>query len=164
MTHTNNIPPKPIPLTVLPDHIPAELKVIDHWVVWRYFWLDDRQKWDKPPLQSHGGNLASSTNAKTWSTFDAAMAAYETRVVDGIGFVFAKKSRLVGIDLDHCRSVETGIIEPWALEIINSFRTYTELSCSGTGVHIKARQNILYVRAHGSRPGRVCAVSPSAPS
>jgi putative DNA primase/helicase len=127
---------KPIPLRVIPEAIPAELKAIDQWVVWRFCWLEDRQKWDKPPLQSHGGNLANTTNPKTWSTFDAAMRAYETRLVDGIGFVFAKKNRLVGIDLDHCRNVETGIIEPWALKIIHSFRTYAELSCSGTGVHI----------------------------
>jgi putative DNA primase/helicase len=131
-----NIPPKPTALPVQPESIPSELKAIDQWVVWRYFWLKDRQKWDKPPLQSRSGNLASTTNSKTWSTFDAAMAAYETSRVDGIGFVFAKKNRLVGIDLDHARNPETGIIEPWALEIIASFHTYMELSPSGSGVHI----------------------------
>jgi putative DNA primase/helicase len=127
-------PPKPHALAVIPESIPDTLKAIDQWVVWRCFW--QKGKWDKPPLQSHSGNLASTTNPNSWSTFDAAMAAYEAGTVDGIGFVFAKQNRLVGIDLDHCRNPETGIIEPWALEIINSFRTYTELSPSGTGVHI----------------------------
>jgi putative DNA primase/helicase len=129
-------PPKPTALLVIPEPIPDELKAIDQWVVWRYAW--QKGKWDKPPLQSRSGNLASTTKPKTWSTFDAAMAAYETGTVDGIGFVFAKKNRLVGIDLDHCRDLETSLIEPWALEIIHSFRTYTELSPSGTGIHIIA--------------------------
>jgi putative DNA primase/helicase len=148
MTHNPNIhetdpseqsagqehPPKPHALAIIPESIPDTLKAIDQWVVWCYFW--QKGKWDKPPLQSYSGNLASTTNPKSWSTFDAAMAAYETGTVDGIGFVFAKKNRFVGIDLDHCRNPETGIIEPWALEIINSFRTYIELSCSARGVHI----------------------------
>jgi hypothetical protein len=132
-------PSQPQALVVIPESIPDTLKAIDQWVVWRYFWLDDRQKWDKPPLRSHGGNLASTTNPNTWSTFDAAMAAYETGLVDGIGFVFAIKNRLTGIDLDHARNPETGIIEPWALDIIGRFRTYTELSPSATGIHLIAR-------------------------
>jgi putative DNA primase/helicase len=136
MTHETNIPPKPIPLVVIPEHIPDTLKAIDQWVVWRYFW--QKGKWDKPPLQSRGGNLASTNNPKTWGTFDAAMAAYQTGAVDGIGFVFAKKNRIVGIDLDHCRIPETGIIDPWALELIERLSTYQELSPSGTGVHIIA--------------------------
>lgn len=127
-------PPKPVPLTVIPEHIPAELKAIDQWVAWRYFW--QKGKWDKPPLQSHGGNAASTTNPKTWSTFDAAIDAYNSGALDGIGFVFAKKNRLVGIDLDHCRHAETGIIDVWAQEIIRTIWSYTELSPSGTGIHI----------------------------
>jgi putative DNA primase/helicase len=129
-------PPKPQALVVMPQSIPDELKAIDQWVVWRYFW--QKGKWDKPPLQSRGGNLANTTHSKTWSTFDVAMTAYETGTVDGIGFVFAKKNRLTGIDLDHARDPDTGIIEPWALEIVHTFRTYTELSPSGTGIHIIA--------------------------
>jgi putative DNA primase/helicase len=132
----SNIPPKPVALKVRPNNIPTELKAIDQWVVWRYFWLGDRQKWDKPPLQSHVGNLASTANPKTWSSFVAAMRAYETGTVDGIGFVFARKNRLVGVDLDRCRNPETGVIDEWALDMIRVFRTYTELSPSGTGVHI----------------------------
>jgi putative DNA primase/helicase len=127
-------PPKPVPLQVIPEQIPAELKAIDQWVIWRYFW--QKGKWDKPPLQSHTGNLASTTSPQTWSTFEAAIDTYNSGSMDGIGFVFAKKNRLVGIDLDHCRNSETGIIDAWALEIIRTIWSYTELSPSGTGIHI----------------------------
>jgi putative DNA primase/helicase len=142
MAYEHNIPPKPVPLTVLPDQIPAELKALDQWVVWRYFWLADRQKWDKPPLQSHGGNLASTTNSKTWSTFDAAMHTYASGLFDGVGVVLTKQNRLVGIDLDHCRNAETGVIEPWVQDIIDDFATYTEVSPSGTGLHLIAAGNL----------------------
>jgi putative DNA primase/helicase len=131
-------PPKPTALQVIHDAIPPELKALNQWVVWRYAWLEDRQKWDKPPLRVRNGNEASSTNRATWGTFEDALWTYGTGLVDGIGFVFSKENRLVGIDLDHCRDHETGIIEPWALEIIDRFDTYTELSPSGAGVHLIA--------------------------
>jgi putative DNA primase/helicase len=135
--------PKPIPLVVLPEHVPTELKAMNQWLVWRYFW--QKGKWDKPPLQAHGGNLASSTNPKTWSTFEAAMVAYSSRIMDGLGFVLVKTNHLVGIDLDHCRNPETGTIDAWAQAIVDAFDTYTELSPSGTGLHLLV---------HGTLPGK----------
>src|SRR5712691_8488682 len=41
-----------------------------------------------------------------------------------------------GIDLDHCRTIETGEIAPWALLIIAALGSYSEISPSGEGVHI----------------------------
>ena len=55
---------------------------------------------------------------------------------DGIGFVFTPEDPYVGIDLDGARNPETGIIEPWASEIIAACASDTEISVSGTGVHI----------------------------
>jgi primase-polymerase (primpol)-like protein len=138
MAHVSTIPPKPAALVVLPDSIPVALKALDQWVVWRYFWLEDRQKWDKPPLQARSGNKASSTDRKTWSPFDVAMTTYETGLFDGVGFVLTKKNRLTAIDLDHCRDPQTNDIAAWALEIVERFSTYTELSPSGGGLHLIA--------------------------
>lgn len=42
----------------------------------------------------------------------------------------------MGIDLDGC--VRDGEIEPWAQEIVDAIGSYTEVSPSGTGVHILA--------------------------
>jgi putative DNA primase/helicase len=139
--HVGIIPPKPSALVVVPETIPETLKAIDQWVVWRYFWLEDRRKWDKPPLQSHGGNLASTTDPKTWSPFEDAFKCYQASQIeswrlDGIGFVFVKKNRLIGIDLDKVRNPENGDIQDWALDIILKFPTYTELSPSSTGIHL----------------------------
>jgi putative DNA primase/helicase len=38
--------------------------------------------------------------------------------------------------LDRCRDPETGQIEPWALDVVRSMNSYTEVSVSGTGLHI----------------------------
>jgi putative DNA primase/helicase len=46
-----------------------------------------------------------------------------------------------GVDLDKCRDLESGVIEPWAEAIIDRSNSYTEISPSGAGAHVlvKAR-------------------------
>jgi putative DNA primase/helicase len=135
---------RPTPLPVRPEAIPVELRSTAQWQVWQY--VEDRDPetgeidWNKPPLNARGG-AGSSTNARTWSPFDVALAAYRNRKLDGIGFVLcAKKDEagavLVAIDLDHCRNPETGEIEPWAKAIIAQLNSYTEVSPSGAGIRI----------------------------
>jgi Family of unknown function (DUF5906) len=41
---------------------------------------------------------------------------------------------LCGVDLDSCRDPKTGALTRWAQEIIEKFKTYTEVSPSGSGV------------------------------
>src|SRR5262245_27854839 len=84
---------RPAALPVEPDDIPAALKQVDRWLVWRYVQDLDPETgevdWDKPPVNARTGGLASSTNPKTWSAFAEALAAYQDRRrgLDGIGFV-----------------------------------------------------------------------------
>jgi primase-polymerase (primpol)-like protein len=79
---------------------------------------------------------ASTTNPNHWSTFDVAEEAFLFGVYDGVGFVFKKGGGIIGIDLDGCRNPDTGDIAPWAKKIIDQFNSYTEVSPSGTGIHI----------------------------
>jgi KaiC/GvpD/RAD55 family RecA-like ATPase len=53
---------------------------------------------------------------------------------DGIGFEF--EPPYVGVDLDHCRNADTGEIEQWASDMVAHLDSYTEVSLSGTGLHI----------------------------
>jgi hypothetical protein len=69
----------------------------------------------------------------------------------GIGFVFTPEDDLCGVDLDGCLNPETGEIEDWAREIIEELDSYTEVSPSGTGVHILVRGELLEGR---NRKGR----------
>src|SRR5215212_4323992 len=60
----------------------------------------------------------------------------------GIGFVFTEDDPYCGVDLDKCREPESGEIEDWARELIEQLNSYTELSPSGTGVHILVKAQL----------------------
>lgn len=123
------------------DLIPKELTELRQWVVWRR--TERNGKTTKLPLKVLDLRPASTTDSKTWSGFDAAVqCAEEQPTVSGIGFVFSPDDDFVGIDLDKCREPDTRIIEPWAQKLIDRFDSYTEISPSGTGVHIIIRGKI----------------------
>lgn len=130
-------PDRPKALRVKPANIPAALKEIPQWVVWRYVWSDGKAKWDKPPMSARTGRAASSTDPATWCDFDTAMSAYKRGQWDGIGIVLTKELGLVGIDLDKCCDSTT--TEAWAVTIISRAGSYTERSPSGTGIRIICR-------------------------
>lgn len=143
----NSPTPRPVPLLVNPDGIPAELQAVPHWLVWRYVWKpakgNGKAKWDKPPFDAKTAKPASSTDPATWATFAAALAAYRRGGWDGIGFVVHKGDEhddgLVVFDLDKCRDAQTGQVEPWAQEHLDALPTYAEVSPSGTGVRLIGR-------------------------
>jgi hypothetical protein len=145
-------PPKPIPLPVIPESIPPKLKALDQWVCWRYAWDPEADKWTKVPLNPRTGNLASSTDPKTWTSFDFAYQRYQDSQTnswrfDGIGYTLLPVNQFVGFDLDHCRDAETGEVKPWALDVVRQVPTYWEISPSGTG---------LRGFASGLKPGSRC--------
>jgi NrS-1 polymerase HBD domain len=151
MTHNPNIPPKPVPLVVLPEHIPADLKALDQWLIWRYFWKADLGYYDKPPLDANkSGNAGSCTNANTYATFEKALSSYQLGKFDGIGLALTEKNGIVGFDLDDCRDPATSEIAPWARKIVAQVPTYWEISPSGTG---------LRGFGYGCKPGGRCRAS-----
>lgn len=88
---------------------------------------------------------ASSTDPKTWKTYDDASADLDngSNGFDGYGFVFLKDEKVLGIDIDHC--LERGpknsyqIVHDEARKIsqfIIAANTYAEVSPSKTGVHL----------------------------
>src|SRR5687768_1309928 len=103
---------------------------LDQWVIWR---IETRNgKETKVPYQPlRPGLRASTTDSRTWASYDAAIEA--TDEADGIGFVFAANDEYMGIDLDKCRDPGIGAIEEWATEIMDDLRSYTEVSPSGQG-------------------------------
>lgn len=120
--------------------IPGSLKSIAQWVGWRITAPDKPGgKIGKVPVNPRTGRDASTTDPETWGTFEEALAAVERHGLAGVGFVFTKDSGVVGIDLDKCRDAETGALEPWAQGIVETLNSYTEVSPTGTGVHVLAR-------------------------
>jgi putative DNA primase/helicase len=147
----NSLPPRPTALRMQPEKIPVELKEGRRFVLWRWQWTEARKKWTKPPLQ-FSGKPASATDPSTWVTFVEAHAAYQRGGFDGIGLVVTKKDGLAGIDLDGCRDPNTGVIDPWALEVVTRFQSYAELSPSGTGIRIWLKGEL---PPHGRKKGPV---------
>jgi len=112
--------------------IPDELKALVRWVNWRSVERDGKPT--KVPIDPKDGRIASCSDPGTWGTFKDALARLSSDSVDGIGFQLG--SPYTGIDLDHCRNRKTKKIEPWARAIIWQLNSYTEVSPTGTGVHI----------------------------
>ena len=122
------------------DRLPPEITNSTRAVVWNY---EERNgKRTKVPYVPHRtADRAKVDDPKTWGLFSDARAAVEDGKADGVGIVLG--NGLVGIDLDGCRDPETGEVQPWASEIVDSVNSYTEISPSRSGLHILV---------HGSLP------------
>jgi putative DNA primase/helicase len=136
----NVTPPAKIakPSAIALDKIPAELKALPQWVGVKLRWNTERSKWDKLPIRPDG-TAASHSNPDTWSSFEEVVAALNH--TDGLGFVFSGFDPYCGIDLDACRDPENGHLTTLVEEVIGHLDSYTEISASGTGLHVicKAR-------------------------
>lgn len=101
--------------------------------------LTDLNRWvcfgaDKQPIDPVHGSLAKSTDSNTWASYATATEAVGRFGCRGVGFVLG--DGISGIDIDHCIDPETGAISDIAAEIVETMRSYTEYSPSGTGLHI----------------------------
>jgi putative DNA primase/helicase len=119
------------------------------WVVWK---LETRhgQPTKVPYQAARPSTRASSTDPTTWSDFQTALVTVEDGKVDGCGFVLG--GGYAGVDLDACRDPETGVMTAEAQGLIDGLSSYTEISPSGSGVHVLLRGRLL---PSGRRQGRV---------
>jgi len=135
--------------------IPAELRERRQWVLWRAESRPDGRggtKVTKIPWAHGKGRNASVADPSTWASFNEVVQALDAGEGDGIGFVFTAEDPFVGVDLDGCRDPQTGTVEPWAQEIIGQLDSYTEVSPSGTGIHVIAMATL---PVGGRRKGRI---------
>lgn len=125
--------------------IPAELRELIQWGIYKREWDDNRKKWSKKPHNPFNGYLASSTDESTWSDFQTALSAIDKFNADGLAFYF--KPPYVGIDLDSISDdlerylqgdIESNIVHVF----MNSTKTYSEISMSGEGIHIIGKAKI----------------------
>jgi len=127
------------------QYVPAELRDAgEHWVCWRSApAATATAKPRKIPVNPRTGQNAASDKPETWASFTAAVDRYhESAGLTGVGFVFADDMPFAGVDIDNCRNTETKELEPWALELVERFNSYTEISPSGTGVKIFIRAKL----------------------
>ena len=96
----------------------------------------DPVKTTKKPVRTDGEGLASSTDPDTWGDLADAKSHNESADVDGVGFVFDAEGLVAGVDLDDCRDPNTGEIDDWARDVVDRLDSFTEVSPSGTGLHV----------------------------
>ncbi len=112
--------------------IPPTMREIPHWLTWRNE-PSEKGKPTKIPYVAGSGRRASSTDPATWTSLEEAV--HGMNGADGIGFAI-QDSGVVFIDLDHCIDPANGAIATWAKEIVDELASFTEVSPSGTGLHI----------------------------
>lgn len=116
-----------------------KLKSLPIWVKWKKQQVESpgsdglkSYRWTKVPFQITG-HMASSVNPKHWSSYEDIIK--NPTGFDGIGFVISKEYPLLCIDLDHV--IKDGEITREDLQIlVEAADTYTELSPSGSGLHL----------------------------
>ena len=117
------------------DTFPARLLEMPRWVCWMR--TTDPKKPDRPrkvPMAADGNGKAACNRPATWGVFSQAAETCIRKEYDGLGFMLG--DGIFGIDIDHCLS--NGQPNELAQEIINRVPTYTEISPSGTGLHLLA--------------------------
>ena len=119
------------------DRVPAELKVLDRWVLWRYKHIPETDRWTKVPVCAATGREAKSTDEATWCSFEKAVASVGKSGTKGIGLVFGPDKAYTGLDLDHV--LHDGVLEPEYRWVVDEADTYTEVSPSGDGLHLYFR-------------------------
>lgn len=105
------------------ENIPLELRQLDQWVVW---------KDNKVPYDAKTGQKASVNDKNTWSTFNEVLSICNN--YNGIGFVFIEENNLTFMDLDNPKDDQ--LIIDRQKKIATAFDSYSEVSPSGTGLHI----------------------------
>jgi len=117
------------------DTFPARLLEMPRWVCWKR--VTDPKRPNKPrkvPMAANGNGKAACNRPATWGVFSQASETCTRKEYDGLGFMLG--DGVFGIDIDHCLS--DGQPNELAREIINRVPTYTEISPSGTGLHLLA--------------------------
>lgn len=119
------------------ENIPQQLKALNRWCCWKFIKKVDGNGSTieaKIPVQTN--NLkASSTDPKTWCSFEQAYKHYCDRpAIQGLFFAMGTDG-LVGGDIDDIVwNDNRSAITPDVQEIIDRFDTYTEFSPSGDGI------------------------------
>jgi putative DNA primase/helicase len=121
---------------IFTDNIPKTLREEKAWICWRFVERDG--KMTKVPTSPFTGKDINAQNPQNWQSFERAISLSHRPGIDGIGFVFSEENDFVGVDIDHCVD-DRGNLSQFAEEMVQALDSYTEISPSGTGIHIICR-------------------------
>lgn len=115
-----------------PAHVPAALRSLKNWVVWRLI-QKEQGKPAKVPFYTNGAprmRPGTPEDRAQLSTYDDAVRDAAAGGYTGIGFATLSDCGVVALDFDDC--VHDGTLDPAVSELCQG--TYAEISPSGTGV------------------------------
>jgi len=116
------------------DNIPALLKQHPNWVAWGIRGAPLKSPYNPVSLLSGRLSPAKAGVRETWSSYQAAAECVKRGFACGIGYEF-DGCGIYGVDLDHVID-EAGALTPEAQKIVGLLNSYTEVSPSGSGLHI----------------------------
>lgn len=101
-------------------------------------------KFRRVPVNPLSGGFAKANDPDTWSTRKIAKkraSRFAKGNEPGVGLMLggehAPSGHVVGgVDLDSCRDAKTGELDQWAADVVKMLDSYTEVSPSGTGLHV----------------------------
>jgi putative DNA primase/helicase len=106
------------------SNVPIELSELDQWVV----------HVNKVPHCARTRGKAQANNPATWASFEFACHVFEKGFGDGLSFAFSEHDPYCGVDFDKC--VADGKADCHKKTIICGLNSYSELSTSGSGIHV----------------------------
>lgn len=137
------------------ERMPKALRRRRRWVAWQPQWRGFGVGWAKVP--HHPTRLArvpaKPSNAGSLEQVLASVQAADPDSAYGIGFVLDRRDGIVCVDLDDCRDPDSGTVTPAASDIVGALGSYTELSPSGTGLHVWLRGVVPHDRPNLRAPG-----------
>jgi primase-polymerase (primpol)-like protein len=134
-------PPATVPLVM--DGVPRELRA-QPWIAWRWARAPGGG-WRKAPFQiGLPDRKAANDRPEHWRNEGDVreVVALAPELFDGFGIVLTAAAGIAFIDLDHVIDPDTGAVAPWAMQMVTTFASFTEISCSGKGLHIFCRGQI----------------------
>ena len=138
MSSISQTSPPPSPA----DPIPAALRRLPQWVVWRECREPGRARLRKRPFSPKTlyPTAPASARRHEWASYEQArrilaQGAAGGPPFDGLGFVFTAADPYCAIDLDDCID-DQGRLEPYAAYQVRRLASYTEITVSGHGLHI----------------------------
>lgn len=122
--------------------IPASLRSLDNWLLYvvsdgRKIPFNPQTLWPANSMEAVASfDFIQDCLANTHAYSDWEPPVEGPRF-DGIGIQLG--GGVACVDLDQCRDLQTGEIEPGALTVIARLNSFTEISRSGQGIHIFCR-------------------------
>ena len=116
-------------------NIPEEMKQRPNWVAVKTVAEEGKAHLGKKLIDCHNGGWAKSSDPKTWTDFDSALAYAEKNGADTIAYALTGQDRIACIDVDSCIN-EDGTFSQEAINVYgHADGTYCERSISGKGLH-----------------------------